>query len=80
MNFSGPPSTTLPILLTPHYQRAHAEFMSGSQTKTSMKADEENEVGSKRALMVRLGHGARWRERTSKEQVEREVEDLVVLS
>lgn len=26
--------------------------------------------------MVRLGHGARWRERTSKEQVEREVEDF----
>jgi hypothetical protein len=48
MNFGGPPSTTLPISLTPYHQGAHAEFMSGSQTKTPMKADEENEVGSKK--------------------------------
>jgi hypothetical protein len=50
MNFGGPPSTTLPILLTPHYQRAHAEFMSGSQTKAPMKVDKENEAGSKKNI------------------------------
>lgn len=50
MNFGGPPSTTLPISLTPHYQRSHAEFMSGSQTKAPMKADKENEAGSKKNI------------------------------